>query len=157
VIKKVLRRLWPLFVAWGALQVAVAVTGNVLAKRRNTGDETSSIIRRVVTQGGLQLRPRSTGLRRVELDAAMAGVELDLTGVPAKVPGGVDVDVRALMAGVDVTVPEGWSVWWDGSGPGGIGPARKRPVQKAETPDDADVRVRARLLFAGVGLTGPKS
>ena len=156
-VKKVLRRFWPVLVIWGALQLALRVAGIVLAKRRNTGDEFASVIRRVVVQRGMELRPRSTALRRLEVDAAMAGVEIDLSGVPGKVPGGIDVEIRALMAGVDVAVPEGWSVDWQGSGPGGIGPARKRPVQKAESPDDADVRVHARLLFAGVGLSGPKA
>jgi hypothetical protein len=153
-VKKILRRFWPLLVVWGAMQLAVRVAGIVLARRRNTGDEFASVIRRVVVQRGMELRPRSVALRRLEVDAAMAGVEIDLSGIPGKVPGGIDVDVRALMAGVDVWVPEGWTVSWQSSGVGGIGPARKRPVQQAESPDDADVRVQAKLLMAGVGLSG---
>jgi hypothetical protein len=150
------RRVWkkamPWVIAWGAVQVAIRVAGTVLASRRNAGDEQSSEIRRFIAQGGAQLKPRSPDLTRVDLELLMSGVDLDLSHMPAKPPGGVDVNVTAAMAGVQVTVPADWKVWWESSGVGGMDSDRKREPLRAATKADADVRVTGRLLFAGTGI-----
>src|SRR3712207_2531465 len=90
------RRVLPWLVRWWALQAVLAVAGRLVARRKDEGDESTAGIRRVVALGGVKLRPVNPELSRVRLDLLMGGARLDLTGIP-KVPGGVDLTVRALM------------------------------------------------------------
>jgi hypothetical protein len=143
------RRVRPWLIGWAAFQAAVAVTGWLLAWRRNEGDESSMSIRRTVTHTGLELRPRNPRLTRVRIDLAMAGAELDLTGLP-RPEGGIDVTVRALMGGLAVRVPAEWRVWWQFQGVGGMG--GDGVVQRERDEHAADVRVHATVLFGGVGV-----
>ena len=143
------RRVRPWLIGWAAFQAAVAVTGWLLAWRRNEGDESSMSIRRTVTHTGLELRPRNPRLTRVRIDLAMAGAELDLTGLP-RPEGGIDVTVRALMGGLAVRVPAEWRVWWQFQGVGGMG--GDGVVQRERDEHAADVRVHAAVLFGGIGV-----
>ena len=143
------RRVRPWLIGWAVFQAAVAVTGWLLAWRRNEGDESSMSIRRTVTHTGLELRPRNPRLTRVRIDLAMAGAELDLTGLP-RPEGGIDVTVRALMGGLAVRVPAEWRVWWQFQGVGGMG--GDGVVQRERDEHAADVRVHATVLFGGVGV-----
>ena len=143
------RRVRRWLIGWAAFQAAVAVTGWLLAWRRNEGDESSMSIRRTVTHTGLELRPRNPRLTRVRIDLAMAGAELDLTGLP-RPEGGIDVTVRALMGGLAVRVPAEWRVWWQFQGVGGMG--GDGVVQRERDEHAADVRVHATVLFGGVGV-----
>lgn len=117
----------PWLLGWVLLQVGVGAAGRVVAARRDSGDEDSPEIRRVVVQNQTTLTPRNPELRRVELTLAMAGAEVDLTALPGIPAAGVDVEVRALMAGLTLTVPAGWTVWWESRGIGGIGPRSEAP------------------------------
>ena len=143
------RRVRPWLIGWAAFQAAVAVTGWLLAWRRNEGDESSMSIRRTITHTGLELRPRNPRLTRVRIDLAMAGAELDLTGLP-RPEGGIDVTVRALMGGLAVRVPAEWRVWWQFRGVGGMG--GDGVVQRERDEHAADVRVHATVLFGGIGV-----
>ena len=143
------RRVRPWLIGWAVFQAAVAVTGWLLAWRRNEGDESSMSIRRTITHTGLELRPRNPRLTRVRIDLAMAGAELDLTGLP-RPEGGIDVTVRALMGGLAVRVPAEWRVWWQFQGVGGMG--GDGVVQRERDEHAADVRVHATVLFGGIGV-----
>jgi hypothetical protein len=145
----VFRRVRPWLLGWAAFQAAVAVTGWLLAWRRDEGDESSMSIRRTRTHGGLELRPTNPRLTRVRIDLAMAGAELDLTGLP-RPEGGIDVTVRALMGGLAVRVPAEWRVWWKFQGVGGMG--GDGVVQRSRDEHAADVRVHAAVLFGGIGV-----
>jgi hypothetical protein len=148
------RRVLPWLGAWLILRMAIAVVGWRVARRVDTGDESTATIRRTRTTGGLRLRPRNPRLSRVRLDLVMAGGELDLTGVP-QVAGGTDVTVRLVMAGLAIRLPAGSRIWWSARGPGGIGIAEGAGVTRTEDERGADVRVHAHLWFAGVGVEGP--
>ena len=143
------RRVRPWLIGWAAFQAAVAVTGWLLAWRRNEGDESSMSIRRTITHTGLELRPRNPRLSRVRIDLAMAGAELDLTGL-SRPEGGIDVTVRALMGGLAIRVPAEWRVWWQLQGVGGMG--GDGVVQRSRDEHAADVRVHAAVLFGGIGI-----
>lgn len=143
------RRVLPWMAGWLALQVVGALTGLLLARRKDKGDESSASIRRVRVMGGVQLRPHSAQLSRVRLDLVMAGAELDLTGLP-HVPGGVDLTVHAVMAGAEVRVPEDWRVWLESSGPGGVN--CDAGLRRAEDQRFADLRVHAHVTLAGVAM-----
>ncbi|MFD2090854.1 hypothetical protein [Blastococcus deserti] len=142
------RRLVPWLVGWIAFQAVVALTG-LAARRKNLGDESSTSIRRVLTHNGLELHPRNPALSRVRVDLAMAGAEVDLTAIP-RPEKGIDLTVRALMAGMAVRVPPDWRVWWRFRGVGGIG--ADGVVQRTHDEHAADLRVHARVLFGGIGI-----
>jgi hypothetical protein len=129
----------------------VATAGVLAAARLDEGGEASTIIRRVRTMGGLQLRPSNPQLSHVQLDLVMGGVELDLTGIE-RPESPVDVTVHLLMGGVGVKVPADWRVWWSFAGLGGIG--SDGGAARASDEHEADVRIRARVLFGGVGVQG---
>jgi hypothetical protein len=145
------RKVLPWLLGWWALQAAVAVTGRLVARRKDEGDETTAGIRRLVAVGGVQLRPTNPELARVRLDLVMGGGELDLTGVP-RVPGGVDLTVRALMGGLGVRVPADWRVWWHFRGLGGIGVAEGTGLTRTDDERGADLRIHAQVLFGGIGV-----
>ena len=151
--RRVAARALPWLAGWLALRTGVLVTGRLAARRLDEGDESTAGIRRVRTMGALRLRPRNPELSRVRLDLLMAGGELDLTGIP-RVPGGVDLTVRAVMAGLAVRVPPDWRVWWHARGPGGVGITPDAPVAQTDDERGADLRVHADVLFAGVGIEG---
>jgi len=131
-------------------QLALIVIGRLAARRLDRGDETASDIRRVYVMGGEELRPTGPGLSRVCVDAVMGGAQLDLTALPAS-PAGVDVVVRALMGGVGVRVPKGWTAWWSYRGAmGGVG--ADGGIQRVTDPARADLRVHARAVMGGVGI-----
>jgi hypothetical protein len=130
------------------VQLALKVGGLLAARRRNVGDPSSPRIRRVMTMGEVTLRPTSQELARVEVDAALAGVEVDLSRAkPA--PGGVDLILSCAMAGGDVLVPPGWTVARDSRGVGGITVKGDLP---SAPPAEADLRVDLRALAGGVTL-----
>ncbi|MFW3171717.1 hypothetical protein [Geodermatophilus sp. CPCC 206100] len=150
-----LRRVLPWLLAWWGVQAAVAVTGRLVARRKDEGDETTAGIRRVVAVGGVRLRPANPELTRVRLDLVMGGGELDLTGLD-RVPGGIDLTVRAFMGGLGVRVPAGWRVWWAFRGAGGIGLGRGAGVERTDDERGADLRIHADVLFGGIGVEGPE-
>jgi hypothetical protein len=151
------RRLPPavrkVLVGWAGFQALVALAGWVLAWRRNEGDESSASIRRVLTHNGLELHPTNPALSRVRIDLAMAGAEIDLTGIP-RPAAGIDLTARVMMAGLAVRVPPDWRVWWRFRGLGGI--STDGGVQRTSDEHAADLRVHADVLFGGIGIDGPR-
>jgi hypothetical protein len=147
------RKVLPWLAGWMAFQGLLAVGGRVAARRLDQGDNGSPTIRRVMTLGGVQLRPGSPTLARVELDLMMAGGELDLTATPP-LPGGVDVVARVVMGGLAVRVPRGWRVYWDFRGVGGVG--ADAGVERTTDWASADLRLKARVILGGIGIETPK-
>jgi hypothetical protein len=83
----------------------------------------------------------------------MGGAELDLTGMgPPDHP--VEVTAHVLMGGAAVRVPQDWRVWWSFRGVGGIG--ADHGLQRAHDEREADLRLRARVAFGGVGIEAPR-
>jgi hypothetical protein len=143
------RRILRVLLAWIGLQAAVAAAGALAAARLDVGGEASTVIRRVRTMGGLELRPTNPRLARVQLDLAMSGAELDFSGME-RPAGGADVTVHVVMGGVGIKVPADWRVWWSFAGVGGMG--GDGGVQRTRDEHAADLRIRARALFGGVGV-----
>jgi hypothetical protein len=147
------RRVLPWLAGWLVAQGLLAVAGRVAARRLDQGDDSSPTIRRVMTLGGVQLRPGSPTLARVELDLFMAGGELDLTATPP-LPGGVDVVARVAVGGLAIRVPRGWRVYWDFRGVGGVG--ADAGVDRTTDWATADLRLKARVALGGIGIETPK-
>ena len=151
-ISSIVRRVVPWALGWFVFQAVIAVAGLLTARRKNQGDESSTSIRRVVTHNGLELHPRNPELTRVRVDLAMAGGEIDLTALPHPAHGGIDLTIRAMMAGVAVRVPSDWRVWWQFRGVGGIG--ADGTVERTRDPHGADLRIYGTVLFGGIGIEG---
>jgi hypothetical protein len=143
------RRVLPWLTGWLLLQGLGALAGLLIARRKDEGDDSTAGIRRVRVMGGTELKPHNPELSRVRLDLVMAGGEIDLTRIP-RVPGGVDVTVRAVMAGAAVRVPPDGRVWVSSSGVGGVGV--DPGVQRTDDERGADLRVHATVVAAGVGI-----
>ena len=139
----------PWIVGWLTFQAVVALAGWLTARRKDEGDESSASIRRVFTHNGLELRPRNRQLSRVRVDLAMAGGEIDLTGLPRPTTG-IDLTVKAMMAGVAIRVPADWRVWWRFRGVGGMGGDGR--VERTRDEHAADLRIHATALFGGIGV-----
>jgi hypothetical protein len=150
----VVRRVLRVLAVWTAGQAALLLLGRLAARRLDRGDETSTDIRRVLVQTGVELRPTNPGLTRVRVDTVMGGGLIDLTGIP-RVAGGLDVTLRAVMGGVAVRVPPGWRTWWSFRGlMGGVGVAAG--IDRASDPTSADLRVHAVAVMGGVGIERPE-
>ncbi len=143
------RKVLPWLLAWWSFQAVLAVGGRIVARRKNEGDESSTSIRRLQAVGGVQLRPTNRSLPRIRLGLAMAGGVLDLTALP-RVPGGIDVTVRAVMGGMAVQVPPGWRVWWQFQGIGGVG--ADGPVVRTRDEAGADLRLHVVAVMGGLGI-----
>ena len=139
---------------WLVAQAVLVAVSRLAARRLDRGDETSTDIRRVYVMSGEELRPTDPGLTRVRVDAVMGGAQIDLTALPPP-PGGVDVTVRALMGGVAIRVPRGWTTWWSFRGMmGGIG--ADAGIERVTDAARADLRVLGRAVMGGVGIETPK-
>jgi hypothetical protein len=132
----------------GLIQLAVRVGGLVAARRLDLGDASSPRIRRVKTLGQVVLRPESHGLARIEVDLALAGLELDLTKARPAL-GGIDLVLRCALAGGDVRVPAYWKVFWESRGAGGV---TVKGGLTAPDPASADLRIDLRALAGGVTI-----
>jgi hypothetical protein len=148
-IPPVVRKLLPWLAAWWTFQLVVGGIVRLVALRKNEGDETSTSIRRLQALGPVELRPTNPSLTRVRIGLVMAGGVLDLTTLP-RVPGGIDVTIRAVMGGMAVQVPPGWRVWWRFRGIGGIG--ADGPVVRARDEVGADVRLHVVTVLGGLGI-----
>jgi len=148
------RRVLPWVLGGLALNGAVALTGLVLARRKDEGDDGTAGIRRVRVMGGTQLRPHNPELSRVRLDLVMGGGEVDLSAVP-RVPGGVDVTVHAVMGGAAVRVPRDWTVWCGMRAvAGGVG--LQPGVERTQDERGADLRLHGWAVMGGVGVETPR-
>ena len=150
----VVRRVLLAAALWLLGQAALVLGGRLAARRLDEGDESSTVIRRVLAMGGVELRPTNPALSRVRMDAVMGGGLVDLTAL-SPVPGGIDVTVRSVMGGMALRVPRGWTVWWSFDGVmGGVG--ADAGVEHVTDPATADLRVHARAVMGGVGIETPK-
>jgi hypothetical protein len=142
------KRVLPWLAGWLALQVLLALTGRLLGRRLDQGDEGAPAIRRVLSVGRLELRPTNPQLSRIEVHLGMAGGEIDLTALGDTT--GVDLRVTAVMGGLTVRVPPDWRVWSRFRGVGGIG--TDGGLTRTRDERQADLRVRAVAVLGGIGV-----
>jgi len=124
--------------------------GQVLARRRTVGDDTSDEFAIAVYVGGIQRACRATSLRRGSVSVVLGGVDLDLREATLD-PRGADLHLSASLGGVNVTVPREWRVVVaDRATLGGVETLVTDPE---ELPDDAPLlRVEAGARLGGVAI-----
>lgn len=96
--------LWPLvLVALGASLVWRAFVG-----RRPAPHDSTSVVSAVAVMSGVSRGNNSAAFRGGDLTAIMGGCEIDLR--QAQINGEAVIDVFALWGGIDIRVPENWTV-----------------------------------------------
>jgi hypothetical protein len=124
--------------------------GQVLARRRTVGDDTSDEFAIAVYVGGVQRACKATSLRRGSVSVVLGGVELDLREATLA-PEGADLDLSATLGGVNVTVPGDWRVVVEDRAT--LGGVEALVTDPENLPDDAPLlRVAAGALLGGVAI-----
>ena len=132
------------------LLAGLAALGQVLARRRTFGDETSDEFGIAAYLGGAQRTCRAGSLRHGSVSVVLGGVDLDLREATLD-PAGADLDLSASWGGVNVTVPRGWRVQVEDRATLGGVDAHVTPPE--ELPDEAPLlRVVASARFGGVSI-----
>lgn len=132
------------------LLAGLAALGQVLARRRTFGDETSDEFGIAAYLGGAQRTCRAGSLRRGSVSVVLGGVDLDLREATLD-PAGADLDLSASWGGVNVTVPRGWRVQVEDRATLGGVDAHVTPPE--ELPDEAPLlRVVASARLGGVSI-----
>lgn len=72
------------------------------------GTESDDVVSLVASMAGREFRSSAAALRSIAALAFMGGIEIDLRN--ADIVDGATLDLRAIMGGIDVIVPEGWRV-----------------------------------------------
>ena len=147
---KVMRRAVLAFFAFGlANMLASLVVRRVVPAYGGEADDDVSI---VSSMSGVNFKSQATALRSIAIVAYMGGVELDLTA--ANIVDGAVVSVRAVMGGVEVTVPDTWRVEVTSSVfMGGVA----NETDPDSVPDDAPVLViDAVTVMGGVDVRTPE-
>jgi predicted membrane protein len=133
-----------------AVLAGLWAVGQVLARRRTVGDETSDEFAIAVYVGGVQRVCKATSLRRGSVSVVLGGVELDLREATLA-PGGADLDLSATLGGVNVTVPSDWRVVVEDRAT--LGGVEALVTDPEELPDDAPLlRVAAGARLGGVSI-----
>lgn len=124
--------------------------GQVLARRRTVGDDTSDEFAIAVYVGGVQRACKATSLRRGSVSVVLGGVDLDLREATLDASG-ADLDLSATLGGVNVTVPSDWRVVVDDRAR--LGGVEALVTDPEELPDDAPLlRVVAYARLGGVSI-----
>jgi hypothetical protein len=103
---KAVRRIVLAFIGFSVANVLASLVVRRLVPAY--GGEADGDVSIVSSMSGVNFKSQSADLRSIKIVAYMGGVELDLTG--AQIVDGAVVSIRAVMGGVEVTVPETWRV-----------------------------------------------
>jgi hypothetical protein len=124
--------------------------GQVLARRRTVGDETSDEFAIAVYVGGVQRICRASALRRGDVSVVCGGVDLDLREAELD-PGGATLELAATWGGINVTVPTWWHVVVEQRAV--LGGVDAKVTEPEELPEDApELRVGVTARLGGVAI-----
>jgi predicted membrane protein len=97
--------------------------------------------------GGAKYRFDSKNFKGGRITAIMGGGEIDLFDA-GMAPGGAEIDVMAIMGGVEIRVPSGWQVSMQGA------PILGGMEDKTSTVSGASTDERPRLVIKGTAIMG---
>jgi predicted membrane protein len=98
--------MWPaLLVAFGVFLVWQGMSG---PRQRSPGGDSNALVSAMAVLGGVSRGNNSAAFRGGELTAVMGGCELDLRH--AAIDGEAVLEVFALWGGIEIRVPEDWTV-----------------------------------------------
>jgi hypothetical protein len=148
------RKLLRILLGMVAVQVTAWVVGLLISKRMTSGDEQSDEFQVAAVFGGKKFQSRATGLRSGTAVASMGGVDLDLRDATLD-PAGAELELKATMGGVQVTVPEDWAVEVDTETRAGGFDVDVTPLE--DLPDDAPRLHIHALTRMGGGVVTTKA
>ena len=135
------RDLWPL----ALILIGCSMLWQVLHRRRPALDDDHSTINGIAILSGYHRNNNSQDFRGGELTAIMGGCEVDLRQASIRENEEAVIDIFAIWGGIEIRVPEDWSVTLKGFPfMGGIEDSTHSPK------DD----VKKRLLVKGIVIMG---
>lgn len=150
-MKRILIRAGIGFAVYAAVMATVGLVLRLLIP--SEGDEQSDEIALAAVFDGIEMKSQAGAFRGGSARAIMGGLQLDLTGAKLD-PAGADLDVRAIMGGIQIIVPKDWRFVVVSSHPrlGGVDWPKG-----AEQPEGLGPALRLTLsaTFAGVEITNP--
>ncbi len=130
---------------------ALGAVSRLLSRLLTEGDDASDVFSIAAIVGGAERTSRATALRHGRVLACCGGVQLDLREA-ALDPAGARLSIRALMGGVQVTMPRGWRVLLDAETRAGAIERNTTPLDAL--PEDAPVlHVEVDAVMGGVALS----
>ena len=96
---------WPLLLVFIG---TVIVWQGIRGRRQRSGASTNDTINAVAILSGVNRGSNSTSFKGGELTAFMGGCEIDLRN--AEINGEAAIDVFAMWGGIEIRVPENWTV-----------------------------------------------
>jgi hypothetical protein len=142
---------------WGVVwPIALILAGAGLLfgwGRRRMGTVDRDEVAGTAVLSSARVATRSGAFRRASVTAVLGGLTLDLTRA-TPVPGGASVSATAVFGGIDVLVPEGWSVTIRGIPLfGGWDDTTARTREGSEVPR---VDIQALVVFGGLEVKHPR-
>jgi predicted membrane protein len=147
VLKRRLLRIAAWVIAFNLAMVAVSLLLRRLIP--SSGNEESDEIALAAVFGGIDLSSHAPAFRGGSAQAIMGGLQLDLRGARLD-PAGARLEVRAVMGGIELIVPDEWRlVVSNRSTLGGV----SFPQAATTDPDaEADLVVDCRAIFGGIDI-----
>lgn len=109
-VRRIPRPLVRVLIGVAAFYGTMAVVALVLRRTmRSIGDEISDEVALAAGANGIELKSRAAAFRGGTVRAAMGGIQLDLRAATLAAEG-ARLDVRAIMGGVEIILPESWPV-----------------------------------------------
>jgi hypothetical protein len=142
------RRLLRVVIRLALVMVAVRAVSGFVSRRGNVGDAGSDEFAITACLGGVERESLAASLRRGRVLACLGGVDLDLRRATLD-PGGAELDLRACLGGIQVTVPGDWRVTVAGEPRAGGMDVRVTPPEELAA-DAPSLRVDAAALLGGV-------
>jgi predicted membrane protein len=140
--------LWPvLLILAGASMVWRGVRGPAVCQHGAPDTDDHSTVSALAVLGGVNRRNNSRTFRGGDLTAVMGGCQIDLRG--AAIEGEAVIDVFAMWGGIEIKVPEGWSV------SGRVTPILGGYEDKTHPPREAPTQwltVRGMVIMGGVEI-----
>ncbi len=134
-----------------AVQVVGSVVGLVVSKRMSKGDENSDEFKVAAIFGGRKFHSHATNLKSGVAVASMGGIDLDLRDATLA-PEGAELELRATMGGIQVTVSQDWAVNVDAETQAGGFEVNVTPPE--DLPEDApSLRIHAVTRMGGGVVT----
>jgi len=140
--------IWPL----ALIAIGVSLVVRALQKTRSgegVGATALAVLNEWSVFGGGHVRNRSKAFRGGEVLAVFGGYEVDLTDSEIA-EGSAVIDANAMFGGVEIRVPETWTVQVKGAPIfGGYADKTRRLPRQADLPDQ-NLIVRGLAIFGGV-------
>jgi hypothetical protein len=133
------------------IELAALTAGLVISKKLTRGDSESNEFQVAAICGGRKFKSTARSLKSGSVITSMGGADIDLRD--ATLDGlGADLEVKALIGGIRIVVPDGWAIDLGADTRAGGVEARVPPLESL--PDDAPrLSVHAVARMGGVLVT----